>query len=144
MSEVDPEICRTCDNSRAWHEMNKPMHPFNNGEAGATAFLGTRRDRDTQRRGSGSPRPAETPPTVVWPTDPVLRVALVTAGVITTDDLRKAEDMLKASMGLGGESIAKSPAEAWRGQVQVGAPASVDVGEQAVSGEEVGARPIDQ
>jgi hypothetical protein len=140
----EDDECRTCQQTYGWHLENNPVHPFNTGQAGATAFLNAGRDRDTRNRGNASPRDAEGPPTVVWPTDPVLRVALIAAGVITADDLRNAEDMLKASMGLGGESVVKSPAEARRGQVQVGAPAPVDVGEQALSGEEVGAQPNDQ
>ena len=99
----EDDECRTCGWTYQWHLENKPVHPFNNDEAGATAFLGPRRDRDTGDRGSRAPRDAENPPTVVWPTDPVLRVALIAAGVISADDLRKAEDMLKASMGLTGK-----------------------------------------
>lgn len=94
--------CQTCNRSRMWHDENQPIHPFNEGQAGAKAFLGARRDRDPQSGRKSSPDGAEPPATVVWPTDPVLRVALINAGVITTQHLRDAEEMLKASMGLGG------------------------------------------
>lgn len=117
INEDDP--CATCGQTYGWHLENKPVHPFNTGAAGAKALLGARRARDPQRRDPSSQRGSEAPATVVWPTDPVLRVALITAGVITTDDLRKAEDMLKASMGLERNNDAESPEGARRGQVQV-------------------------
>lgn len=100
VSNLPTDECKTCGQTYGWHQESKPIHPFNNGQAGATAFLGARRDRDNPRRGSASPQAAETPPTVVWPNDPVLRVALITKGILTADDLRNAENMLRASMGL--------------------------------------------
>lgn len=107
MTRPDPslEICRTCGQTFGWHEQNKPIHPFNNGQAGAKAFLGPRRERDPRTDPKTSPNGSDTPPRVVWPTDPVLRVALITAGVITSDDLRNAEEMLRSSMGLDGRTI---------------------------------------
>lgn len=102
------EKCTTCGKTQQWHKDNKPIHPFNDGSAGAKAFLTSRRDRDTRSGHPGAQRSSQDPPRVVWPTDPVLRVALMNAGVITADDLRNAEDMLKASMGLGGEPDGES------------------------------------
>lgn len=93
------DVCRTCGQTYGWHEENKPIHPFNDGQAGAAAFLGARRDRDTKRGEKSPQRGAEPPPRVVWPTDPVLRVALIRAGVITPEDLRSAEEELRTAMG---------------------------------------------
>jgi hypothetical protein len=112
------ERCGTCGHTRQWHKDNKPMHPFNDGQAGAKAFLGSRRDRDPQSRGNGAQRGSEDPPRVVWPTDPVLRVALIQTGVLTSDDLRKAEDTLRASMGLGGVPDGEPSEGTWGRQVQ--------------------------
>lgn len=98
-TDPDPEICQTCDNSRAWHEANKPMHPFNDGQAGATAFLG-RRD---QRREPGPQRGSEAArlsQRAAYPIDPVLRQALVDKGVLTPQDLKDAEDKIQAITGL--------------------------------------------
>lgn len=112
------EECRTCGQTYDWHREHKPVHPFNTGQAGIKALLGARRDRDPQRDGSGAQRGSQAASRVVWPTDPVLRVALIRKGVITTDDLREAEDMLKASMGLEGGPDGEPP-EGTRGrQVQ--------------------------
>lgn len=138
------ETCRTCGQTMDWHQANKPIHPFNNGEAGATAFLGPRRDRDTRRGGSDASRASEGPQRVVFPTDPALRVALINAGVITGEQIEAAEASLRVAMGLGGEQVVESPAEARRGEVQVGAPAQMDVGQRPLGGEEVGAQPEDQ
>lgn len=98
------DICQTCGKSRAWHEANNPIHPFNSGQAGATAFLGKRRDRDPQTGRKTAQQGAETPPRVVWPNDPVLRVALINAGVISPEQLAAAENQLRAALGdvLGG------------------------------------------
>lgn len=97
------EKCMTCGNSREWHQENKPIHPFNNGEAGATAFLGARRDRDgkTPQRGS------ETPPPVAFPFDPVLRQALIDKGVITADELRDAESKIRVVTGMFHQAVEK-------------------------------------
>lgn len=145
MSEEDAmrERCGTCGKTRQWHKDNKPVHPFNDGQAGAKAFLGSGRDRDHQRAGIGSQRGSETSPTVVWPTDPVLRVALINAGVITADDLRSAEEVLKVSMGLEGSRYAEPPESARGREVQVGEAASVHVGHGAERGEEMGSRSDD-
>jgi hypothetical protein len=95
----DPGPCRTCGESFQWHKLHNPVHPFNDGAAGATAFLGKRGDRTHQRAGNGPQRPGEGPSHVVWPSDPVLRIALMNAGVITADHLRAAEEQLRAAMG---------------------------------------------
>lgn len=122
--------CQTCRNTYAWHEENNPVHPFNDGQAGAKAFLGSRRVRDPQTGRKVAQQGSQTPPTVVWPSDPVLRVALMNAGVITADDLRRAEEQLRAAMGPifeGGPN--GQQAEGTRGrEVQVGETAPMDVG----------------
>ena len=127
--------CRTCLNTREWHQENKSIHPFNNGDSGAAAFLGPRRARDPKPRDSSPQRGSETPPTMVWPTDPVLRVALMNAGVITADHLRVAEEQLRAAMG----GVIMRGGQDGQGEVQIGAPAKMDVGQRPSSGEEVGA-----
>lgn len=96
--DLDQE-CRTCKNTYRWHLEHSPLHPFNEGQAGATAFLGKRGDRTHQRANVTPQRGSETPPRVVWPSDPVLRIALMNAGVITADHLRAAEEQLRAAMG---------------------------------------------
>lgn len=119
-SAIDDDAeCGTCGNSFAWHRENNPIHPFNDGSAGAQAFLGPRRDRDHQRGPKTSQDGAQTLPTVVWPTDPVLRVALMNAGVITADDLRNAEQQLRAAMG----DVLTQGGQGGERQVQVGTPA---------------------
>lgn len=72
------------------------MHPFNDGQAGAGAFLGVKkRDRGTGTgdNGNGAQRGSQVAP---WPFDPVLRQALIDRGVLTTQDLRDAEDKIRA------------------------------------------------
>ena len=72
------------------------MHSFNDGQAGAAAFLGMkRRDRGNSPgdNGNGAQRGSQTAP---WPFDPVLRQALIDKGVLTPEDLRDAEDKIRA------------------------------------------------
>lgn len=97
--ELTCRTCRTCLNDKGWHEENKPLHPFNTGEAGATAFLGQRdqRGRKDPQRGSEGVRGV---PRTAMPMDPVLRQALVDAGVITPQQLREAEEKIQAITGL--------------------------------------------
>lgn len=97
---VEPDSkCYTCENTYEWHEANKPLHPFNTGEAGATAFLDprTKRDRSGAQRGSEGVRSAQR---AAFPMDPVLRQALVDAGVITPQQLRDAEEKIHAITGM--------------------------------------------
>jgi hypothetical protein len=95
----EDDICHTCGKTYQWHIDFQPAHLFNTGTSGMKAALGARRDRDPQSRRITSQQPSQGPSRVVWPTDPVLRVALINAGVITADDLHKAEELLKTSMG---------------------------------------------
>lgn len=82
--------CRTCGNSWGWHQEEKPIHPFNNGEAGATAFL-KRRARESNDR-----QKDDQPPRMPMMTgDPVLRQALINKGVLTPEDFRAAEEMIR-------------------------------------------------
>lgn len=96
----DLDKCATCDNTRSWHEGARPLHPFNAGEAGATAFLEPRHRRgrpgaqdESQGRRISSPRPS-------MPMDPVLRQALVDKGILTPQDLRDAEEKIHAVTGM--------------------------------------------
>lgn len=104
----EDDKCRTCGNSRFWHETHQPMHPFNDGQAGAQAFLGAKkRDRrDTPDQDAKSPqRGAQT---AEWPFDPVLRQALMDAGLITPDMLRAAEDKIRAVTGQFEQAVRES------------------------------------
>jgi hypothetical protein len=136
---MSDEICKTCNkpHGNGWN----PIHPFNDGSAGATAFLGKRGHRAPIPAPNDAQRASETPFRPVFPSDPVLRVALLAAGVITEKQLRDAEDNLTIAFdqlerGTRGEST-EGPR---RGEVQVGEAAPVDVGEQPVRSQEVGAQ----
>lgn len=100
--------CQTCQRTREWHEENHPMHPFNDGQAGAQAFLGDKKrrgDRDDRRDAKSPQRGAQT---AEWPFDPVLRQALMDAGLITPDMLRAAEDKIRAVTGQFDEAVRRS------------------------------------
>lgn len=86
LNELDR--CHTCQHTRLWHDNNKPIHPFNNGETGATAFL----KRKDQR---GAPEVTQIAQRGM-PFDPVLRQTLINKGVISVDDLRAAEEQIRA------------------------------------------------
>lgn len=85
--------CETCQRTREWHEENNPLHPYNDGSAGARAFLGASRRERTADATKSRQRGSEAPP---WPFDPVLRQALINKGVLTPEDLRDAEDQIRA------------------------------------------------
>lgn len=135
----DADRCETCGQTFAWHRDNAPRHPFNSGQDGATAFLKRRGDRDPQRRGSDAQRGSESPQIVSPGNDPVLRIALINRGILTPADLVIAEEQLRAALM---EVQHGQPSEGpWRGQVQVGTTAPVDVGGASEGSEEVGAQP---
>lgn len=92
----DDDECRTCGKTRGWHREHRPMHPFNDGQAGATAFLGNKNRRGstgTGDNGNDAQRGSQAAP---WPFDPVLRQALMDAGLITPEMLRDAENKIRA------------------------------------------------
>lgn len=111
MSDLSAALCRTCNHTMQWHRDNNPFHPFNDGSAGATAFLGRRGDRAPTTGRNGAQRASETPSRPVFPSDPVLRVALVNAGILTTDMLRTAEESLAVAFSeVGGRGgVSESP-----------------------------------
>lgn len=90
---AENDVCKTCGNPRTWHDSNSPVHPFNDGQAGATAFLKRRGDRNTKHGVETSQRGPERP---ALPFDPVLRQALIDVGVITPQHLRDAEEKIQA------------------------------------------------
>jgi hypothetical protein len=97
---ADDEECQTCNKTYAWHLENNPMHPFNSGQTGATAFLGDRRARGDRSDGKTPQRGVQGAPRAAMPIDPVLRQALVDKGVLTPQDLRDAEEKIHAITGL--------------------------------------------
>lgn len=90
LNELDR--CKTCQQTRLWHDNNNPIHPFNDGQAGATAFL----NRTHNRPGNDAPRRSEGPQVI--PSDPVLRIALINRGIITPADLAAAEEQLRVAL----------------------------------------------
>lgn len=113
----EDDVCETCGQTYSWHFENKPVHPFNHGQVGATDFLKSRRDRDG---GKSSQRGPEGAQIVGMSTDPVLRIALISAGVITPVQLAAAEESLRVAL------LEVRPG----GEVQVGETTPVDVGKR--------------
>lgn len=96
-SEQDPHRkCGTCNNSWLWHQSQRPMHPFNDGQAGATAFL---KKRDNKSNSGDNGNGARPPDPARFPMDPVLRLVLIELGVITPAHLRQAEEVIRATAG---------------------------------------------
>lgn len=97
--------CYTCDNTYMWHQVFNPAHPFNNGSVSFKATFGARTPdggRTGPQRGSQG---AETPPAPAMPFDPVLRQALIDAGVLTPQQLQDAEDKIRAITGQFEQSV---------------------------------------
>lgn len=92
-AQPEPDSCRTCGNSEEWHAWHKPLHPFNDGSAGAAAFLKGKPGKPPGDNGNGAQRGSEA---AQWPFDPVLRQALINKGVLTSEDLRNAEEQIRA------------------------------------------------
>lgn len=93
MSEDD--ICRTCDRSRAWHDENRPQHPFR--DKGDIAPMGI---TEKERR-KALPRKTQVN-THEWPGDPILRIALMSKGILTMADIVAAEQQLREAAYNGG------------------------------------------
>lgn len=83
MMDDDPQ-CRMCGQTRSWHQENGPRHQFTLPD-GSTPLKAPDEVPEMKR--------------VDLPFDPVLRMALINAGVITTDQLRQAEKDFNAING---------------------------------------------
>lgn len=81
--------CRLCGNTKSWHDEYKPRHPF------------------TPQDGASSPtlmNESESPPQmqqIDLPFDPILRLALVNARIITAEQLTQAEKDFRMINGGG-------------------------------------------
>lgn len=89
------DICSTCGNTRTWHKNNDVMHGFS--EPGTPSNLGrVRMDREPRKQmewNEGNGRRIERPEVrqVQATMDPVVRMALVDAGILTLEQLDAAE-----------------------------------------------------
>lgn len=84
----DIDVCRTCRQTWLWHTENKPRHQFVNADQQASeSFL------------SAAEKPNHPVQNVQMPFDPVLRMALIEKGVLTPEDLSKAESIIKYVSG---------------------------------------------
>lgn len=96
--DMSPDVCHTC--GRRHTDDFQPRHPFNDGSVPASATFGHRAPDGVRRHRSGPQRGAEGPqnvdPIAVAPFDPVLRQALVDKGILTPQDLRDAEEKIRA------------------------------------------------
>lgn len=96
LESIPAGYCTTCGKShRELAESGTfPKHSFNDGTLGASATFGKKLPD-----GSRTP-PGNQPVTIVqeapWPFDPVLRQALIDKGVITPEDLKSAEEKIRA------------------------------------------------
>ena len=82
MGTAEP-LCKLCGNTQQWHRETPTQHQFIPMD-GDLSGINARKEKPKQ-------------PTQVQPQgDPVLRIALLRAGVLTPDDLKKAEDDLKS------------------------------------------------
>lgn len=80
-----PGMCKTCGNPPDNHPYR---HPYNDGSVSWSQTV--------QMAADGSQATTEPPQPMSGLLDPVLRQALVDKGVITPEDLRAAEDKIRA------------------------------------------------
>lgn len=97
----DHEICLDCSNTRQWHREHRPKHMFRS-DPDQPALTPTGRSSALGKNDTLSPgRIQAMPPSaqIHIPMDPVLRLALIDAGILTLEQLEAAEKKA-ASLGL--------------------------------------------
>lgn len=82
----DEDICRTCGQTRAWHDENRPQHPFRDSGDLRPDGLGKKDQKEKQKTRVEVRE---------WPHDPVLRIALMNKGILTMADIEAAEHSLR-------------------------------------------------
>ena len=87
----DGDQCKTCGNTRIWHENNDTRHTFNDGSVPFKTTFGVRNRRTDGKSPEDGSEPVSRP---AWPFDPVLRQALIDKGVLTPQDLKDAEEKI--------------------------------------------------
>lgn len=110
MTDTPTGNCHTCGNPFEGHEVFK--HPFNDGSVPLSATFGPRRSDGSrgrpeaaQRASQGHQPPAPADAMAPWPFDPVLRQALINKGILTPEDLRDAENQIRAVTAAFGEGV---------------------------------------
>lgn len=93
MDSFDNDVCRSCGNTRAWHEAHHPRHPF---VMDGPALL----------RAPDNVIPQTSH--VDLPFDPILRMALINNGILTAEQLSQAEKDFRAINGGGGNGGERS------------------------------------
>lgn len=104
--------CQLCQQTKSWHEEHKPHHLFNSDSDQLLIQQSSREvlaPQPNPRPGGPGPiyPPPSSPPQLSFPSDPVLRMALIEAGVLTTQDLDTAEKKLQALIPNGGMAMAQ-------------------------------------
>lgn len=97
MTTPSEDVCGACGRSPDDHTGMR--HPFS-PKGASTSWLKPQKDQLSQAVNVTGPR-MPSPMQSVMPFDPVLRQALIHNGVITPDDLTKAEGVIRA-LGMGG------------------------------------------
>lgn len=85
----DEEICTLCQQTYLWHKMHSPRHAFQ--REGEAEF------KEEPPFGTGGIVEGATPPPPrpQFPSDPVLRQALINKGILTVKDLEEAEEHIQ-------------------------------------------------
>jgi hypothetical protein len=86
---TENDRCTSCGRTREWHRENTPRHAFTTDNGPLRAPV----DRTPDIVNGRGIRPTSTP------FDPVLRMALIDAGIITTDQLDAAEKKIRYLTG---------------------------------------------
>jgi hypothetical protein len=94
MSIENVAVCTTCAKTHPWPDGTVPKHPFNGGPPVK------RKDDDTARTRHPITPTDRGISQLSMPFDPVLRMALIDAGVITSEQLTAAETKLNTITGV--------------------------------------------
>lgn len=87
--------CKTCGNTWDWHQANVTQHAYNDGSISVSQTFGQKMPDGSRSTPGGAPVVTEVHEQA-WPFDPVLRQALIDKGVLSPEDLREAEDKIRA------------------------------------------------
>lgn len=94
----EPRVCKMCGRDEDWHNVHRARHPFIPKDSDAVMPLKPKKNQPDK---ADTKKKKVVLETREWPSDPILRIALVKKGILTQADIIAAEAELREAAASG-------------------------------------------